>query len=83
VSSPPGWASASDLAEYAYCPRALYYRTRSPDAPETPDAEGGRRYHERVLRAERRRAEHPAAYWAGVLVGILLVVVGVAGGLRP
>ncbi|MGP8078177.1 MAG: hypothetical protein ACLQD8_06125 [Thermoplasmata archaeon] len=83
MSSPPAWASASDLAEYAYCPRALHYRARFPDAPDTPAAAGGRRYHERVLGAERRRAEHPTAYWAGVLVGILLAVAGVAGALRP
>jgi CRISPR/Cas system-associated exonuclease Cas4 (RecB family) len=67
-----GWVSASDLAEYAYCPRALYYRRRYPHAPETAAEASGRRYHEHVLRAERRRADYPAALWAGVLLGLVL-----------
>jgi CRISPR/Cas system-associated exonuclease Cas4 (RecB family) len=83
VGSEPRWASASDLSEYAYCPRALYYRRRYPDAPETPPEHAGRAYHHRLLGAERRRAEHGGLYWAGLLLGVAIAAMGVAGGVRP
>ena len=77
------WVSASDLAEYAYCPRALYYRRASPNAPPPERALDGARDHARRLGAERRRAEHPGAIWAGVLLGLAIAAVGAAGWLRP
>jgi hypothetical protein len=83
VGDRPERASASDLAEYAYCPRALYYHRRYPDAPETPSQRAGITYHDRVLGGERRRAEHGALYWVGILLGVLIAGVGVAGGLHP
>ncbi|HTP54431.1 MAG TPA: hypothetical protein VML94_05680 [Thermoplasmata archaeon] len=79
----PPWVSATDLAEYAFCPRSLYYRRRAPDAPETPAESAGRRYHARVLAAERRRSDHPAAYWLGLAVGLLLVLLAAVAELRP
>lgn len=74
------WLSASDLAEYAYCPRALYYRRRFPEAPVGPGSEAGRDYHHRRLGAERRRSSHAGAYWAALLVGVGLLVLGTLGG---
>lgn len=74
------WVSASDLAEYAYCPRALYYRRRIPDAPEGPASFAGREFHRRTLSAEDRRAAHGGAYWAVLLLGLLLVLLGLWGG---
>lgn len=79
----PPWASASELAEYAYCPRALYYRRRDPDAPEPGAAVAGRRYHARVLGAERRRDERAGLYWAGLALGLLIVAVAVAAAVHP
>ena len=76
------WLSASDLAEYAYCPRALYYRRRSPEEPERPVVRAGRAYHERALRAEHRRAAYGRAYWGAFLVGIALLAIALLGG-RP
>ncbi|MFY9716705.1 MAG: hypothetical protein WAK40_02050 [Thermoplasmata archaeon] len=83
MSPSPRWVSATDLAEYAFCPRSLYYRRRDPDAPETPAETDGRQYHARVLGAERRRAERGGAYWLGVLAGGVLLTVGVVGVLHP
>ena len=82
-AAPAGWVTASDLAEYAYCPRAFYYRLRRPDAPETARSSSGRRYHARVLGAERWRADHPAALWAGVVLGVAVAALGVVGAVRP
>jgi hypothetical protein len=77
------WVSATELAEYAYCPRALFYRRRFPDAEETVAQAGGRRVHDRRLAAERRRSERPAAYWAGLAVGLALLLVAALSGFRP
>ena len=74
------WLSASDLAEYAYCPRALYYRRQHTEAPDPPAARSGRVYHQRSLRAEHRRAAYAGAYWALLLVGLALVVIALLGG---
>jgi CRISPR/Cas system-associated exonuclease Cas4 (RecB family) len=75
------WASASDLAEYAYCPRAWYYRTHEPDAPVTATSRAssaaGERYHRSTLAAEERREGHAAAYVAAVVVAAALVLGGI------
>ena len=68
------WASATDLAEYSYCPRSLYYRRTAPDAPDTRAAARGRRDHAHALAAERRRAGSSAVYWAALLAGVTLVL---------
>ncbi len=77
-----GWVSATDLAEYAFCPRALYYRTHPPAAGPRRAAErravAGARYHSRELGRERRRAAHGGAYWGMLLVGLLLTLGGSA-----
>ena len=42
MTGPTGrWVSATDLAEYAYCPRAWYYRHHPP--PEGPAPGSDRR----------------------------------------
>jgi len=80
--------AASELAEYAYCPRAWWYRSHPP--AEGPDprsvraADRGVRFHARTLRAEARRDR-----WAGALVVLLLVALAliawilVGGGVLP
>jgi CRISPR/Cas system-associated exonuclease Cas4 (RecB family) len=75
------WASASDLAEYTYCPRAYWYRTHPPPG-EVPRgtqrrAEAGTRYHTRELRSEGARESNAGAYL--VLVGIGLVLLAAVG----
>jgi len=82
VRDDAGWVSATDLAEYAYCPRSFHYARRFPDAPEGSRARDGRRYHERALGAERRRANHGAAYWLGLLGGIALLLAAVVAAVR-
>jgi len=75
------WASATDLAEYSYCPRAWYYRTHEPEVPVSATArrasEAGERYHRSTLADEERREEHGAAYAAALILALLLVVGGV------
>ncbi len=76
------WATASELAEYAYCPRAWYYRRQFPDAPTTASEAAGQRYHARLLGGEARRAGRGGLYWIGAVVGavaIALAAVGVFG----
>lgn len=74
------WTSPSELADYAYCPRSHWYGRRpppgGPSGRSTERSRAGLRYHRRVLTAERHRSERGTAYWAGVVVGAVLVLVG-------
>jgi CRISPR-associated exonuclease Cas4 len=51
------WAiEVSDLKQYGYCPRVVYYRYRFPDfRPETYKMESGETAHDRTRRQMRRR----------------------------
>jgi hypothetical protein len=75
------WVSASDLADYAYCPRAHWYHDHPPRGGATREAraraDAGVHYHRQVLGAERRRAEHGGAYWAALAAGTILVLGGI------
>jgi CRISPR/Cas system-associated exonuclease Cas4 (RecB family) len=75
------WASASDLAEYAYCPRAWYYRTHEPARPVSSAARrasaAGERYHRSTLATEERRERHVTGYLAALLVAVLLILGGI------
>ncbi len=78
----PGWVTAADVADYAFCPRSHWYRHHPP--PEGPTAQArrrsaaGERFHTAELRATDRRSRHGASYWVWVVVGGLLVLGGVA-----
>jgi hypothetical protein len=76
------WVTPSDLAEYAFCPRALHYRWTRDDPGSEPAARGTA-YHRRRLSAERRRDEHGRLAWVAVALGAILVLVAavLAGGL--
>ncbi len=81
------WVSASDLAEYAYCPRSYWYSTHPQTvggnvAPH-PRARQGVRHHQRTLSAERSHQEHVGLYVALLLVGLALVALSlvVFGGM--
>ena len=79
---PDRFVSASDLADYAYCPRSHYYRHHPPAGGPTPGSvdrsRTGTRYHERELGAERRRDRHASGYAAALAVGCLVAAGGVA-----
>ena len=80
-----GWVSVSDLAEYAYCPRALWYRHNPPAEGAAPQSvrsrEEGTRFHRRILRARNRRERWAAAAWALLALGAALLATVVALGL--
>lgn len=69
-----GWVTASELAEYAYCPRAHWYRRHPP--PEGPSTESrlartrGERFHGQTLARRDRRERWSAAAWILALVGL-------------
>ena len=77
----PRWISATELADYAYCPRSWWYRQHPPPEGRTAasdrSAEAGIRFHERALAAEWRRERLGAAYLLLLVVAAALV----AGGL--
>ncbi|MCI4334128.1 MAG: hypothetical protein L3K04_00600 [Thermoplasmata archaeon] len=83
----PAWRSASELAEYAFCERAWYYRdhpTGIPTAPEDLAQEvRGRAYHTREL-SRRVVEERSGAGLAGVALALLLLAVLLLyfGGIR-
>ncbi|HYB79244.1 MAG TPA: hypothetical protein VEG66_05740 [Thermoplasmata archaeon] len=75
-----GWTSPSEIADYVYCPRSHWYRHHPPPGGGSRAAarslDAGVRYHDRVLTAERHRAERGGAYWAVFLLGVALAAVG-------
>ncbi|HKV89964.1 MAG TPA: hypothetical protein VJQ43_02070 [Thermoplasmata archaeon] len=78
------YVSASELAEYAFCPRAHYYRLHSEGRPVSSDASARERagvtYHRRTLSSDRRWAG--AALWpwgVTLLVGVVILTVAVLG----
>ena len=74
--------TASDLAEYAYCPRAYWYRRHPPpEGPARSSREaraGGERYHARVLTTRYRRERWSVIWWILVAVGVLLCLLALA-----
>jgi len=87
MDEPDAWASATDLAEYAYCPRAHWYHDHPPAGGPSRGAQrradAGRRFHARELAGERRRAEYRGAYWGALVVGVLLVLGALAWIFHP
>ncbi|MFZ0891039.1 MAG: hypothetical protein WB778_08970 [Thermoplasmata archaeon] len=81
LSTPTPWVTVSDLSEYAFCPRAHWYRAHPP--PEgrthraTRSAARGTRYHERVIGAEVRRQDRLGWYLAGIGAAALCVAGGI------
>ncbi len=69
-----GWTSPSELAEYAFCPRAWHYRTTRGPAPASASSNAGTAYHARELSAQRWRSEHPLLPWAVAVLGVVLLL---------
>lgn len=83
---PARYVSASELAEFAFCPRAHYYQRHPDGRPVAPEAlareREGLAYHARTTRSDRRWAEASPIPWAlALLVGIVLIAVVVGGWL--
>ncbi|MFZ0830213.1 MAG: hypothetical protein WCB18_07765 [Thermoplasmata archaeon] len=74
--------TASDLAEYAYCPRAHWYRKHPPvdgPAPSSVEARSrGERYHARTLTTRSRRERWSTVWWILVGAGLLLCLLALA-----
>ncbi|MHB1866233.1 MAG: hypothetical protein ACYCPU_01860 [Thermoplasmata archaeon] len=72
------YASASDLAEYAYCERAHYYRSIGAPVAPGSSARGpaGQRHHARRLGAEARRESRGALYVGLLLLGLAALIGG-------
>lgn len=75
------WTTPTDLAEFAFCPRALHYRRTRTD-PGSPAAESGSTYHARRLGSERWRDEHGSVAWLALVAGLVLLAVAATVGLR-
>jgi CRISPR/Cas system-associated exonuclease Cas4 (RecB family) len=75
------YVSASDLADYAYCPRSYWYRYHPPPGGPSEDgmrrSEAGTQAHRRQLGGERRRAGHGGLYWVLAALGVLAAIGGV------
>ena len=66
------WVSVSEVAEYAYCPRAWWYRSHPPgevDPESRREAATGVDFHDRRLGAVERRDR-----WSGALAVAALVL---------
>jgi CRISPR/Cas system-associated exonuclease Cas4 (RecB family) len=87
VDAPPRgselrWVSASDLAEYTYCPRSWWYADHPPPGGVARSnrraRESGRRYHDRSLRGESRRERWGVPYALLLALAVALVLGGLA-----
>jgi CRISPR/Cas system-associated exonuclease Cas4 (RecB family) len=78
-ASPRSYTTPSDLAEYAYCPRARHFRQELGDPPTTASMDAGTSFHATTLKSVRRRADHGRLLLIVALVGAVLVVVGLLG----
>ncbi|HZY69422.1 MAG TPA: hypothetical protein VFF67_00380 [Thermoplasmata archaeon] len=78
-----GWLSASDLADYAYCPRSFWYRHHPPAQGASPEARRarilGEEYHQSSLTAADRRWRARRAAWVALGAAAVLIAVGLAG----
>lgn len=75
------WCSASDLAEYAFCPRAFYFRHHPPDAGIAAGSQrsrdAGHRYHVQRAVGVRNREDRGGAWAAAAVVAVLLLAVAI------
>jgi CRISPR/Cas system-associated exonuclease Cas4 (RecB family) len=82
MSSERSWTSASELADYAFCPRSHWYHehppAEGPTSAQQRRAAAGTRFHARSLAAERRHEEQRGGYWIALLIGLVLLLGGVA-----
>ncbi len=82
MGRPAGYTTPSDLAEYAYCPRAREYRRTLGDPPPSVPSVQGVAFHVRELRGVRRRHDRAGLYLLGAVAGVALLVLGGWGLLR-
>ncbi len=82
MGRPSSFSSPSDLAEYAYCPRAREYRRTLGAPPLSAPAVEGAVFHARELRAIRRRHDRVGLYAAAAVAGAALLALGAWGLLR-
>ena len=79
--------TASDLAEYAFCPRAHWYRLHPPAGGAAVSSElarrSGDRFHARVLTARTRRDRWTGLWWLLVGAGFLLCLLALVEFSRP
>jgi CRISPR/Cas system-associated exonuclease Cas4 (RecB family) len=72
-----GWATASELADYAYCPRSWWYGAHADPTDRSTasdrSARAGARYHERSLSTERYDEDHGTLYLALLAVAAVLI----------
>ncbi|MGI0133259.1 MAG: PD-(D/E)XK nuclease family protein [Thermoplasmata archaeon] len=78
------WSSASDLADYAYCPRSHYYRHHmppgGPSASSVSASERGREFHAATLARVARR-ESSGGLWVALALASGVVLVGTVAAL--
>ena len=77
----PRWVTASDLAEYVYCPRAHWYRHHPPRGGPTARAIAARAvgadYHSQELEARVRLERWVPLWWVLVATGLLVCATAV------
>lgn len=81
-----GWVTASDLAEYSYCPRAHWYRGHPPPGGPARSSVAaraeGERFHARVLATRSRRERWSTVWWGLVAAGLFLLLLAVTQVVR-
>ena len=79
------WLSASEVGDYAYCPRSFWYR-RHPPAGGPSEASrrrsiAGSRYHSAYLAGEQARSLHRSTWRTVLLVAVIVALVCLVGAL--
>jgi hypothetical protein len=76
--APDAWVSASELADFAFCPRSHWYARHPSAAPPTAFSERreseGERFHARTLAAVDARSSRTGYYVGLLLLGAALAV---------
>jgi CRISPR/Cas system-associated exonuclease Cas4 (RecB family) len=78
------YLSASEIGDYAYCPRSFWYRRHPPpvgrSAASRQSSEAGTKYHAAHLRAERHRAGRQQIWRTVLVIAAIVAVAALAGG---
>ena len=79
--------TASDLAEYAFCPRAHWYETHPPPEGPAPSSRtaraAGERFHASALTRRSRRERWSVVWWLLVGTGLALCLLALLQVGRP
>jgi hypothetical protein len=78
-----GWLSASEVGDYAYCPRSFWYRRHPPAGGPSPasrrSSAQGERFHATYLSAEYARSLRRGTWRSVLMIAVAVAVACLLG----